>query len=68
MAGLRPRDLFATLLKNVFGAKVKMVTGYQGGNDVNLAMERREVDGRCGWSACSTAAHGRTGSATRRST
>ena len=43
-------DLFATLLKNVFGAKVKMVTGYQGGNDVNLAMERREVDGRCGWS------------------
>jgi tripartite-type tricarboxylate transporter receptor subunit TctC len=43
-------DLFATLLKNIFGAKVKMVTGYQGGNDVNLAMERREVDGRCGWS------------------
>jgi tripartite-type tricarboxylate transporter receptor subunit TctC len=43
-------DLFATLLKNVYGAKVKMVTGYQGGNDVNLAMERREIDGRCGWS------------------
>ena len=43
-------DLFGTLLKNVFGAKVKMVTGYQGGNDVNLAMERREIDGRCGWS------------------
>ncbi len=43
-------DLFGTLLKNVFGAKVKIVTGYQGGNDVNLAMERREIDGRCGWS------------------
>ncbi len=34
----------------MFGAKIKMVTGYQGGNDVNLAMERREIDGRCGWS------------------
>jgi tripartite-type tricarboxylate transporter receptor subunit TctC len=29
---------------------VKLVTGYPGGNDVNLAMERGEVDGRCGWS------------------
>ena len=43
-------DLFGTLLKNVFGAKIKIVSGYPGGNDVNLAMERREVDGRCGWS------------------
>jgi tripartite-type tricarboxylate transporter receptor subunit TctC len=43
-------DLFGTLMKNVFGAKVKLVTGYQGGGDVNLAMERREIDGRCGWS------------------
>src|SRR5262249_55312227 len=30
--------------------KVRLVTGYPGGNDVNLAMERGEVDGRCGWS------------------
>ena len=37
-------------MRNVFGAKVKLVTGYPGGNDVNLAMERQEVDGRCGWS------------------
>ncbi len=29
---------------------MKIVTGYPGGNDVNLAMERGEVDGRCGWS------------------
>ena len=43
-------DLFGTLLRNVFGAKVKIVSGYPGGNDVNLAMERREIDGRCGWS------------------
>ena len=43
-------DTFALILRNVFGAKVKLVTGYPGGNDINLAMERGEVDGRCGWS------------------
>lgn len=43
-------DTFALILRNVFGAKVKLVTGYPGGNDINLAMERSEVDGRCGWS------------------
>jgi hypothetical protein len=29
---------------------MKLVSGYPGGNDINLAMERGEVDGRCGWS------------------
>jgi tripartite-type tricarboxylate transporter receptor subunit TctC len=50
-AGADP-DLFAQLYKNVFGAKVKLVTGYPGTADVVLAMERREVDGLCGisWS------------------
>jgi tripartite-type tricarboxylate transporter receptor subunit TctC len=43
-------DTFALLLRNLFGAKVRLVTGYPGGNDINLAMERGEVDGRCGWS------------------
>jgi tripartite-type tricarboxylate transporter receptor subunit TctC len=43
-------DNFARILKNVFGAKVKLVTGYPGGNEMNLAIERGEVDGRCGWS------------------
>ena len=43
-------DTFALIMRNVFGAKVKLVTGYPGGNDVNLALERGEVDGRCGWS------------------
>jgi tripartite-type tricarboxylate transporter receptor subunit TctC len=43
-------DTFALILRNVFGAKVRLVTGYPGGNDINLAMERSEVDGRCGWS------------------
>jgi tripartite-type tricarboxylate transporter receptor subunit TctC len=48
-AGADP-DTFALILRNVFGAKVRLVTGYPGGNDINLAMERGEVDGRCGWS------------------
>jgi tripartite-type tricarboxylate transporter receptor subunit TctC len=48
-AGADP-DTFALILRNLFGAKVKLVTGYPGGNDINLAMERKEVDGRCGWS------------------
>ena len=43
-------DNFAMLLKNVFGAKIKLVSGYPGGSEVNLAIERREIDGRCGWS------------------
>jgi len=43
-------DVFTLLLKNVFGAHVRLVTGYPGGNDINLAIERGEVDGRCGWS------------------
>jgi tripartite-type tricarboxylate transporter receptor subunit TctC len=43
-------DTFASLIRNMFGAKLRLVSGYPGGNDVNLAMERGEVDGRCGWS------------------
>jgi tripartite-type tricarboxylate transporter receptor subunit TctC len=40
----------ANLLNSLFGAKLKQVTGYQGGNDVVLALERGEVQGRCNWS------------------
>jgi tripartite-type tricarboxylate transporter receptor subunit TctC len=43
-------DNFARILRNVFGAKVRLVTGYPGGTEMNLAIERGEVDGRCGWS------------------
>jgi hypothetical protein len=34
----------------VLGTRFKIVTGYPGGNDIDLAMERREVQGRCSWS------------------
>jgi tripartite-type tricarboxylate transporter receptor subunit TctC len=43
-------DIFAMLLKNMFGVKLKLVTGYPGGNEISLALEQGEVDGRCGWS------------------
>ena len=38
------------MVNAVLGTKFKIVTGYPGGNDVSLAIERGEVDGRCGWS------------------
>jgi tripartite-type tricarboxylate transporter receptor subunit TctC len=49
-------DIWGLLYKNVFGAKVQLVTGYPGTNDVVLAMERGEVDGLCGlsWSTIRT--------------
>jgi tripartite-type tricarboxylate transporter receptor subunit TctC len=43
-------DQFPRIINGVLGTKMKIITGYPGGNDVNLAMERGEVDGRCGWS------------------
>jgi tripartite-type tricarboxylate transporter receptor subunit TctC len=43
-------DVYALLYKNVFGARIKLVTGYHGTNDTTLAMERGEVDGLCGLS------------------
>jgi tripartite-type tricarboxylate transporter receptor subunit TctC len=43
-------DQFPRILNGVLGAKFKIVSGYPGGNDVTLAMERGEVKGRCGWS------------------
>jgi tripartite-type tricarboxylate transporter receptor subunit TctC len=36
------------VLKNVLGAKIKVVTGYSGTRDVHLAMNRGEVNGTCG--------------------
>ena len=42
-------DIFSIMLRNVFGAKLRLVSGYPGGADMTLAIERGEVDGRCGW-------------------
>jgi tripartite-type tricarboxylate transporter receptor subunit TctC len=43
-------DEFPRAINGVLGTKMKIVSGYPGGNDVLLALERGEVKGRCGWS------------------
>lgn len=42
-----------TALREVLGYKLKVVSGYPGGNEVSFALERGEIDGRCGWSYAS---------------
>jgi tripartite-type tricarboxylate transporter receptor subunit TctC len=36
------------ILKNVIGAKIRVIAGYEGQKQVNLAMQRGEVHGACG--------------------
>jgi tripartite-type tricarboxylate transporter receptor subunit TctC len=43
-------DQFPKITNGVLGTKMRVITGYPGGNEVGLAMERGEVQGRCGWS------------------
>lgn len=43
-------DIFPIVIKNLFRLPMRLVAGYPGGADMVLAMERREIDGRCGWS------------------
>src|SRR6516225_2492946 len=43
-------DIFSAVVRNVFGARLKLVSGYPGTAEVALAIERGEIDGRCGWS------------------
>lgn len=41
---------FPLALNNILGTQFKLITGYPGGNTLQLAQERGEADGRCGWS------------------
>lgn len=43
-------DQFPLLMNRTLGTKFRIIPGYPGGNDINLAMQRGEVKGRCGWS------------------
>jgi tripartite-type tricarboxylate transporter receptor subunit TctC len=43
-------DVFANVLRNLFGVKDRLISGYPGTSEISLALERHEVDGRCGWS------------------
>jgi tripartite-type tricarboxylate transporter receptor subunit TctC len=36
------------VLKNLLGARVSVISGYEGNKEVNLAMQRGEVNGACG--------------------
>jgi tripartite-type tricarboxylate transporter receptor subunit TctC len=42
--------VFAALMRNMFHMPFRIVAGYPGGTEITLAMQRREVDGHCGWS------------------
>ncbi|MDX1483511.1 MAG: hypothetical protein R3229_03420 [Alphaproteobacteria bacterium] len=48
-AGANDTENFPAALNNILGTKFKIITGYTGVG-INLAMERGEVFGRCGWS------------------
>jgi tripartite-type tricarboxylate transporter receptor subunit TctC len=52
-------DVFPTVLRNLFALPMRIVTGYPGGAELVLAMERGEIDGRCGWSWTSLIARNR---------
>jgi tripartite-type tricarboxylate transporter receptor subunit TctC len=41
-----PSVLYPQVSNNLLGTKFRIVSGYPGGGDINLAVERREVDGR----------------------
>jgi tripartite-type tricarboxylate transporter receptor subunit TctC len=46
-------DIFSAVVKTIFGLKLRIVSGYPGSAEVALAVERGEIDGRCGWSLSS---------------
>jgi tripartite-type tricarboxylate transporter receptor subunit TctC len=41
-------DIYPAMLNRLFGTRFKVIAGYKDGTDVYLAMERGEIDGRCG--------------------
>jgi tripartite-type tricarboxylate transporter receptor subunit TctC len=52
LGGLGPgsdEDMYTKILRRLLGIKARLVTGYPGGAELTLAVERGELDGRCGW-------------------
>jgi tripartite-type tricarboxylate transporter receptor subunit TctC len=43
-------DIYPLMLMNLFHLPFKLVAGFPGASEVNLSLERHEIDGRCGWS------------------
>jgi tripartite-type tricarboxylate transporter receptor subunit TctC len=42
--------VYPNVLRSVFGARLKLITGYPGTAEILLAVERGELGGLCGWS------------------
>jgi tripartite-type tricarboxylate transporter receptor subunit TctC len=42
-------DIYPMFLNEVMGTKFRVITGYLGSQETIIAIERGEVDGRCGW-------------------
>jgi tripartite-type tricarboxylate transporter receptor subunit TctC len=40
---------FPKALNDLVGTRFKIVSGYPGGNEITLALEKGEVEGYCGW-------------------
>ena len=47
--GIEPSD-YGRLVREVFGANLRVVDGYTGTGPRRLALEQKELDGVCGWS------------------
>jgi tripartite-type tricarboxylate transporter receptor subunit TctC len=43
-----PMEIYAVMVNRLFGTKIRIVGGYKAGSDIDLAMQRGEIDGRCG--------------------
>jgi tripartite-type tricarboxylate transporter receptor subunit TctC len=43
-------ELFGRMMNNLFGTKLKIISGYPGQNEIVLAMQRGEVQGVANWS------------------
>lgn len=43
-----PTSKFVYALINFFGARIKVVQGYKGSNDLRIALNRGEIEGACG--------------------
>lgn len=43
-------ETFPIVLNNLIGTKFRIIGGYASGTQANLAIERGELSGRCGWS------------------
>jgi tripartite-type tricarboxylate transporter receptor subunit TctC len=46
-------DMYTNMLVNLFDTKMRLVSGYKSSDGIHLAMERGEVEGRCGWGIAS---------------